>query len=638
MADVLREFEKQQKNILKDELSKQQISQIRSNIESIISSYRHIWDIYAELLQNSADAIIEKFGEDKIDKGCIKLEINTERREIIIIDNGIGIEESEISKILVNGKSLKREKKTGKFGFMGYGFTFVAFQSSFLKIESIQNGKKASRTYKDLYKFIYSKSELPNSDEEENGQKSELIQEESQTKITVKFPDNFPNEVVEETLSTAFNIAKSEKTIEAILRTRSVIGTLDKVFDSKDYFKFILTVDDQDLKINTGYLTIREIVREVIGSEQSFYDRPSEYENIIKLCDFKFSQTQKDAAFKANLLDEKIDKIEIGSKNILSARILISATSKSFITEFNKRFKNNDDISSTDFEIEHGCWLAINGMPTGICINPFDQSSYLPYTVLVDIKDTSIRKELDSGRKGISAYRMKQISDKIDEILKERNYIKYRRYIVEGDNKTRISDPFYIPSEKLNDKLKEKIYFESSLTQKYLPPLEEQEVLSLFIEIVAKNFLRGYELKILSGYQVYDGLYHYHLTESEEVFYSNKNQLGIHRKIFNTHGSILRKDILIEFKKNLCDIYLDIDKNKKDASHIDILVCWDVAYENKDKLQKEKGDILMERDVMNNVFYGVTHSLIVRGRQQALPIIELKKVLKILFNYTDKNR
>jgi hypothetical protein len=635
MADVLREFEKQQKNILKEELSKQQTSQIRSNIERIISSYRHIWDIYTELLQNSADAIIEKFGEDKIEQGRIELEINTEQREIIITDNGIGIEESEISKILVNGKSLKREKNTGKFGFMGYGFTFVAFQSSFLKIESIKDGIKASRTYRDLYQFIYSKSELPNSEEEEIGHKSESTSEESQTKITVRFPNNFPNEVVEETLSTAFNFAKCEKTIEAILRTRSVVGTLDKVFSSKEYFKFSLKVDGKEFKIKPGYLTIREIVREVIGNEQSFYDRLGEYENFIKLGDSKFSQIQKEAAFKANLLDEKIDEIEIGSKNPLSARIFISATSKNFINEFNKRFNNN--VISTNFEIEHGCWLAINGMPTGICIHPFDHSNYFPYTVIVDVKDNSIRTELDSGRKGISHYRMKQISDKIFEILKERNYIKYRRYIVEGDTRTRISDPFYIPSEKLNDRLGEKRYFESSLTQKYLPPLEEQEVLSLFIEIVAKNHLKGYELKILSGYQVYDGLYHYNLTESQDVCYSNDNQLGIHKAIFTTHGSSLRKDILIEFKKNLRDIYPDIDNNKKDANHIDILVCWDVDFDNKNKLQKEKGDILMERDVMRNVFYGVTHNLIIIGRQQALPIIELKKVLEILFNYTDKN-
>ncbi|MDB9391880.1 ATP-binding protein [Microcystis aeruginosa] len=636
MADVLREFDKkQQKNILKEELSKQQISQIRSNIERIISSYRHIWDIYTELLQNSADAIIEKFGEDKIEQGRIELEINTEQREIIITDNGIGIEESEISKILVNGKSLKREKNTGKFGFMGYGFTFVAFQSNLLKIESIKDGIKASRTYRDLYHFIYSKSELPNSEEEEIDQKSQSTSEESQTKITVKFPNDFPNEVVEETLSTAFNFAKCEKTIEAILRTRSVVGTLDKVFSSKEYFQFSLKVDGQKFKIKTGYLTVREIVREVVGIEQSFYNRLDEYETLIKLGDDKFSQTQKEAAFKANLLDEKIDEIEFGSKNPLSARILISATSKNFINKFNERFHNND--ISTDFKIEHGCWLAINGMPTGICIHPFDDSNYFPYTVLVDIKDNSIRTELDSGRKGISPYRMKQISDKVFEILKDRNYIKYRRYIVEGDTRTRISDPFYIPYEKLNDKLKEKRYFESSLTQKYLPPLEEQEVLGLFIEIVAKNLLKGYELKILSGYQVYDGLYYYNLTESQDIYYSNDNQLGIHKTIFTNYGSSLRKDILIEFKRNLQDIYSDINNNKKDANHIDILVCWDVEFENKNKLQKEKGDILMERDIMRNVFYGVTHSLTVTGRQQALPIIELKKVLEILFNYTDKN-
>jgi hypothetical protein len=60
-------------NVLKEELSKQEVGQIRSNIERIISSYRHVWDIYTELLQNSADAIIEYFGEDDISQGKIQL-------------------------------------------------------------------------------------------------------------------------------------------------------------------------------------------------------------------------------------------------------------------------------------------------------------------------------------------------------------------------------------------------------------------------------------------------------------------------------------------------------------------------------------------------------------------------------------
>ncbi len=170
-------------NVLKEELSKQEVGQIRSNIERIISSYRHVWDIYTELLQNSADAIIECFGEEKISQGKIQLEIEPNERKITIIDNGVGIEESEISKIIVTGKSLKRERNTGKFGFMGYGFTFVAFQSDYLKIESIKNGIKASRSYKNLYKFVYSSSDIPNSEEEETGYTAQKTSESNGTKL-----------------------------------------------------------------------------------------------------------------------------------------------------------------------------------------------------------------------------------------------------------------------------------------------------------------------------------------------------------------------------------------------------------------------------------------------------------------------
>lgn len=50
-------------------------------------------------------------------------------------------------------------------------------------------------------------------------------------------------------------------------------------------------------------------------------------------------------------------------------------------------------------------------------------------------------------------------------------------------------------------------------------------------------------------------------------------------------------------------------------------------------MQKDKGDILTEKDITANVFYGVTHQLLAGSRQQPLPIIELKKILEIIFNY-----
>ncbi|MCF3626805.1 ATP-binding protein [Planktothrix agardhii 1801] len=618
-------------NVLREELSKQETSQIRSNIERIISSYRHIWDIYTELLQNSADAIIEQFGEENISQGKITLDINSDERTIIITDNGIGIEESTISKILVTGKSLKRERNSGKFGFMGYGFTFVAFQSEYLQIESIKNGKKASRTYGDLYKFVYSASDIPNSEEEESGYQAQDTGEKNGTKIIIKFPLQFPNEVVEESIAATFRIAKSDETIKAVLRTQSIVGILDTVFNTNNCFDFCLIINDRNVEIRTGYLTIREVVNSVLNSNfQQFYDRPKEYEMFVKSTE-NLPTTIREQARKAIVLDETIDDVEIGTRNPIHARIFISATSKSHINQYNDRFRNEDGVSY-DFALEHGLWLAICGMPIGVCLNPFEHSNYLPYTVIVDIKDMSIRKELDAGRKGISSYRMKQIADTVLEILKQRNFIKYRRYIVGGGD-SRINNPLYDPKKELAHIFQDKKWFDSVLTQKYLPPVEEQEVISLFVELVAQKFLKGYYLKILSGYQVYDGLYEYQLDQTEEVEYSDSNRLGIYKNIFSANGGSLKKEILIEFKKELSGIYKDINSNKKDISHVDILVVWDVDFENKETLQKEKGDILTEKDITTNVFYGVTHQLFGGARQQPLPIIELKKILEILFKY-----
>ncbi|WP_017658900.1 ATP-binding protein [Baaleninema simplex] len=621
-------------NTLKSELSTQKEEEIKSNIERIISSYRHVWDVFCELLQNSADAIFEKFPFSDLNQGNILLEIFTNERKIIIKDNGIGIEEKDISKILATGKSLKREQKKGRFGFMGYGFTFIAFQSSYLKIESIRKGKKASRTYENLYKFVFENGEIPNSLEEDRNIVSQDSQDESGTTVTIIFPKEFPNETVENSLTSAFRIATNHDAIKAVVRTQTVIGYLDPVFNSSEFLNFELLVDEENLNCATGYLTIREIVKEHLKNNEDRFYNIFDYENkIIKITN-DFSRTIQNQIRKVVLLEEKIDGIQIGSRNPLNVRFLIYATSKLHINQFNERFLDKE-ADSYDFEIKHGVWLAIAGMPLSVCLDHFEHSNYLPFTVIADIKDEAIRNDLDAGRKGISEYRMKQIADKAKEILSSHNFIRYRKYVVGGSSDSRISDPFYEPKKDLEEKLKEKRRYDSNLKHKFFPPIEEQEVISLFIELVTINYLKGYTPKILSGYQVYDGLFGYDLDDSLESRYSKDNQLGIRADTFQKHGGNFSAEILIEFKKDLNSIYTDIDKNKKNLEHINLLVCWDTDFQNRDKIYHQiRGDTLMEKDSLSNVFYGVTHQLIGANRQQPLPIIELKKVLELTIGYS----
>jgi len=612
-------------NSLKNQLGTLETEHIKSNIERIISSYRHVWDIYTELLQNAADAIYDKFGDENSDKGSITLKLLPKSRTIIVEDNGVGISEDNLSKILVNGKSIKRELNSGKYGFMGFGFTYIAFQSEMLIIESVKDGIKASRTYVDLYKFIYEEGPIPNSFEEENNFKSEAVTSDSGTKIIIKFPLKFTDDTIEQNLQAAFRIANHTDILPAVLRTKTVIGLLDPIFDNKPTFGFNLFLDGAPVSIKTGYLTTREIVKSVVHSESQFYEM-SVYEQLIKITEIITVVTSQDQARKAILVDIKMDDVQIGDRNPLLARFHLTSTSKSLINSYNEKFTYGEEKS--DFKIEHGVWLSIAGMPIGVCLDAFDHSNYLPFTVLVDIKDTSIRKELDAGRKGISSYRMYQIAEKARELLVNLNFIKYRRYVVGGSD-TRISDPLYDPKKDLADRLVSKTRTTSDLVQKFLPPYDEQEVISLFTELVCKGILKGYLLKILSGYAVYDGLLEYNINSATDTTFSETNKLGISKFRFDNYsGNIKQDNLFVEFKTKFRSIYRDIETNKKDLSHIDILICWDTEFECKDTILQEKGDLLVERDHTQNIYYGATHQLIGSNRKQPLTIIELKSVLK----------
>lgn len=609
-------------NALMKELIKQEVEEVKSNIERIIASYRHDWDIYTELLQNAADAVLEHHGN--LESGVISLSINTSERVVRVEDNGVGLAEDDISKILVNGKSLKRKRNSGKFGFMGFGFTFIAFQSSELKIESVKDGKYSSRTYSDLYKFVYNEGDLPNSYEEENNiTHIDVPDRDNGTIITVKFPSDFPNESIEQTLQSAFNLCSNSSIFEAVIRTKTVVGNLEKVFDDNvKLFNFKASIDEEEILVKTGYMSIQEIVQRILKSDGQHYTMEN-YKPIIDATEDLPTSIQKQAR-KAIVLTDIARDVKIGTRNAITANFLISATSKSHVNSFNESI----GALNGGFAVEHGTWLSICGMPIGVCIDPFDHSNYLPFTVICDIQDESIRKELDAGRKGISSYRMEQIAEKARELLVDRNFIKYRGYVVGGADQ-RITNPLYNPMKELEKLKKEKTFHSIGLVNSYLPPREEQEVISIFIELLAIGVLIGYSAQVMSGFQVYDGLFSYKLKQDDGNLYSESNKYGVYQKIFQQNGGVLEKDILVEFKTNLGQIYRDVEKNKKDVSQIDILVCWDAETTSSEDLQKEKGDVLRARDVTENVFYGVTHQLMGLGRQQsALPIISLKHIIQ----------
>ena len=94
--------------------------------------------LYREYVQNSADAIdaaVEAGILDK-DEGQIQITINSSRRQVVFLDNGIGIATQEVPTMLANiGRSQKDRLKNkgfrgiGRLGGLGYCRT-VRFETS----------------------------------------------------------------------------------------------------------------------------------------------------------------------------------------------------------------------------------------------------------------------------------------------------------------------------------------------------------------------------------------------------------------------------------------------------------------------------------------------------------------------------
>lgn len=611
---------------LRSKFSTLALEQIRENVRRTIMSYRSSWDLYTELIQNAVDAIIDKFGYENISNGKIKLSFHTKEREIYIEDNGIGIKPTDISSILVMGESLKRKEGRGKYGFMGYGFTFVSFQTEFLRIESVFNGKKASRTYMDLYKFVFEGDELPLSEEEKSGQQEEDTQEESGTKITLRFPSEFPNETLEKNIDSAFYHMTSNEMLEYILRTKSAVGIVDSVFnEDMNLFSIDVEVNDKVVPIKTGHLTTREMLQKMYPAV-NFYDIDA-YDAFIDVTKHLDQSTRK-VARKAMLIDGKYTNVSVGVINPLSVNIYIAETSKIHLGTYNNKFSNNDQYEK--LLVKNGIWLSIDGLPTGICLDPLSHGSYLPFTVIVDVIDENkeVKNELDSGRKGITEYRASQIVTVVKKLLKDKNFIDYREYVLGVD--TRINTDGYDAKRELRNKLTNKQHFDIDLVHQYFPVDNEQEVITLFTELISKGLLPGYYPKVISGFDVYDGLYDYKTDFPNEILLSH-DPLGISESVKNRQASMDR-EIVIEYKKNLSGIFRDLKEVKKRLQDIDILVCWSVEYERVNEFVESDGIVLKEVDQSENFYYGVTHEVAGLGRNtNFLPIIELKTILNKKF-------
>lgn len=499
------------------------ISEIRKSIKGIDDSYNNEWDILAELLQNSVDAVRLKYNEseDEEYKGIINIYINSEKNMISIEDNGIGIGPKELPNLLKPFSSGKEiEPKT--VGEKGVGLTFALFSSNQFEIKT--GNKDGSRTavVKDALNWkggVDNKNltmSVDDSDEKVNG-----------TIITLSYMKDLE----------IFDLSNEQ--MKYLIRTKTAIGNTEKIWK-----------DDIDITVNYEFIDNQYICHKD--------ELPFEYFNIIdkvsaneKISLEEFYEYSNDAMRsdrdKRTVLKDKIvykkDTLK-HSGNRLINYIAYFIPSRNAWETLNVTFgllpQDIDDESLNDHlekyyyaRLDSGIYTAVKGMPTGIGLNhpSTGNAGYWPNMFILFQDD---KLSFDIGRKSIHGSQQnilkKHAKNIFNEFTKVMSRYGARSFSSEEGNWDRDNIFESVNAMRMLDK-----NFKKNTVFEKIPNKQEAQVSAMFYEQIGRGKIKGLTL-YTTGY---------------------KGKYDLYGRIKN------KGNVVIEFKSELRNIHKDFSDEQK---------------------------------------------------------------------------
>ena len=499
------------------------VNQIRHSIKDIDDSYSHDWDILAELLQNSVDAI----RENEPASGLIQIEINKDNHSLKVYDNGIGIE-SEILPEILRPFCSGKMGKGNLIGEKGVGLTFSIFSANGFRIETVRNGMKTVGKIQSAFDW------KGRSDDSVLGLTIETTESNSSSSTEIELTD-IKNEAI-------FQL--TDKQLEFVLRTRTVIGSTANIFqDEKEKEIYVrVSVISQGEKsesvVKNVYLLPTEVVSK--GSREDLAD----FVNWTK------AQDRTDSDKRTKLKDKIIYRS--GTYDHNPVRVI------KYFACFVPQLKTWDEISSkflgfnimseekSEFieqtsyaRFTSGIFASVKTMPTGIPIQqPTTGSAGYWGRFFILLEDNYLK--FDIGRKSIHGKQQNILRECSKFIFND--FLKYVSKYVAGNpeyvEQTWQREDIIAEIEGLIDIGSTKVNFKKN------PHKQEASVAAIFYERIGNGLIKGIR-PVLSGYH-----------DKYDLFAEWNN-----RKLF------------IEFKTSISNLKKDFSDARKIFDEMDCLVC-----------------------------------------------------------------
>lgn len=653
---------------------------LRKSIQEIVRSYRNSWDPYSETIQNSVDAINRRFRilndpdfhlyheyreeyeieSDPSFEGAIKIIINAEDNTIEVRDNGVGMREEEIEEFLLPQGT---DKEVGQeYGFKGYGLTYATFISKYVDIKSRHfhlDGEPGSRiSIEGLFDWLCDESgevsfpDSPRPDVETTDQMPDPWNTIVRLELAEQYSGEFP---AISACDDALSYARDEQYLDGLeymLRTHTAIGNTRPLFNKAPIVPIEISLDVtfpngdkmEDIEIPYRYYHPKD--HEQIDFLSFSFD---EYFDEYRKPDF-------DKDFRA--LYHTINDVTVGSQNPIECDFAICAIASSRLSNIESSM-GLSEIESSDIGISYGVHLAIDGMPLGLRVDNWDSKggNIKRYYVVVNA-ELDVSNQLDSGRKGISRYYGRLISDKAHDLISSETvndsepFASYASsHLDHGQGRS----PGGLPPQDFRTKVQnvrengsdqdegERDVLSEVSDLIYLPT-NEQEVVSLFYQLLSKRIIKGYNVVYHAGSSsVYDAAFEYEVECNDENSYPG-DELGIGRVMVQDLDSMgedyyrhedhyqrttYHPELCVEFKKSVGGLLDEIinrpSRSNKDVNAIDLLICWD---SNVPSSIPQTAYTLDPKNNDRRIFHGTTHSLgITNPERTDIPCIVLKDLL-----------
>lgn len=509
------------------------IEQIRQSIRDIDDSYNNEWDVIAELLQNSVDAI----RETERPSGRITIELDARQQMIRIVDDGVGIDPDNLAPLL-RPFATRKGGSERTIGEKGVGLTFAIFASNYFEINTGTTSKSATGRIRGARPWKYSADDA-------------LLDLEVETSPTEPYVGT---EVTLQGIDAPELFDLTAHQLSFVIRTRTAVGNTLSMFTNDIDIVTTLSHTDHD-----GNQTSMEL--------PFHYWAPTEglaSHDIIDLADFRnwLSESDRTDAEKRNKLRNKLiysqGKKEHGANRTLHYFACYVPQRKAWNDlSVRNELSTNDEIKDDSWLDSHwfsifqpGIFSSVKGMPTGISIDS-PHTGWAGYwgNLFILIEDSALK--FDIGRKSIHGRIAKIHQTQARSIFNEfRSLItKYVAGDVSQGQRSWNRDETFDEIQTLVDNGFDCISFQKT------PFDQEASVAAIFYEAIGAGLIKDIT-PLISGY----------------------------KEKYDLYAKWNRRKVVFEFKSKLRNITQDLNDAQKYFDEIDAVVCWEVTDQDRSDL------------------------------------------------------